>query len=250
MEHHVFPFLGISPLRLAISVAILAALTVGQAAAGDKSSHPFFRYPSRPLPGEYLHLIQVGAAKLPEDVVEAASSLIRAPLFEYQAMYGFQYGLSLAGGLSTNIVTFHIALGPRWQTEIDPFTVAVGYDVAYWFGQIKSIDGFDTSVRGWLNYPNVSLGYRIEDIAITVRGDMILSTHLGSFVGDTEVASDRNTIAGYSIALYVEQPLWEDNFVLLGIKSNYTKIYYPLWAAFSTFNRHYYIPELIFGFIL
>ena len=183
-------------------------------------------------------------------MVEAASSLIRAPLFEYKALYGLPSQFAVTGGVSSNIVTFQLAVGARWQTELEPFSIAVGYDIAYWFGRLKSVDGFDSSIRGWLNYPNLSVGYRIEDVALTLSGEMILSTHLGSFVGDTEVASDVNTIAGYSIAFYVEQPLWKNNYLLIGVKSNYTRLYYPLWAAFSTFDRHFYIPEFIAGFIL
>ena len=232
------------------TLPVLAAVLTSFGIAGDDSGRPFFRYPQVLAPREYHHLVQVSAAKLPEDVVEAASSLIRAPLFEYQALYGLPHGLSIEGGFSTNIVTYHFALGPRWQHSFDPFAVAVGYDVAYWFGQIKSIDGFDTSVRGWLNYPNLSFGYRVGEVSITLRGEMIVSTHASYFVGDTEVASDVNTVAGYSVALYVEQPLWKDNYVLIGVKSNHTKLYYPLWAAFSTFDRSFYIPEFIMGFIL
>ena len=48
----------------------------------------------------------------------------------------------------------------------------------------------------------------------------------------------------------LEQPLWKDNFLVLGIRSTFLKYYYPLWAAFSTFDRTYFIPEATITFIL
>jgi hypothetical protein len=45
----------------------------------------------------------------------------------------------------------------------------------------------------------------------------------------------------------LEQPLWNDNYVTLGIRVNHVKFFYPTWLLFPTFNRYYYIPELILG---
>ena len=54
-------------------------------------------------------------------------------------------------------------------------------------------------------------------------------------------------LAGASGMLLIEQPLWKDNIVSLGIKIHYTKFYYPSWAVYPTWNRFNFIPEVIIG---
>ena len=85
---------------------------------------------------------------------------------------------------------------------------------------------------------------------ISIKSEVIIQTSRSDKSDDVKVKSDFNTFSGITFGLYIEQPLWKDNYILLGLKMNYTKFYYPIWAAFPTFNRYFYIPEFTLGFNL
>jgi hypothetical protein len=100
-----------------------------------------------------------------------------------------------------------------------------------------------------MNYPNLTVGYEFSQFTISIKGELILITSLTQSADDLEVASDVNAYSGYAITIAVEQPLWKDNYFLVGLKINQVKFYYPQWAAFSTFDRLFFIPEFTVGFV-
>ena len=80
--------------------------------------------------------------------------------------------------------------------------------------------------------------------------ELILEYVINEYQEDLELARDNNFFSGYAITAAIEQPLWKESYLLIALKLNYTKFYYPQWAAFSTFNRLFFIPEIMVGFIL
>jgi hypothetical protein len=206
----------------------------------------YFIYPQPSAAGKYFSTVGFMAAGLPEDQVEEASSMIRGPLFNYQGLYGLPNNFQLYGGVYTNIITFHFSVGPKWGLEYNKFSFNLGYDIAYWWGKLEQF-GFESKIRGWISYPNLTIGYDFEKFAISIKGELIILTHLTEKQDEVEITTDRNSFAGTSLGLYIEQPLWKDNYLLFGLKVNYTKFYYPTWAAFATFDRYLYIPEIVLG---
>ena len=75
-------------------------------------------------------------------------------------------------------------------------------------------------------------------------------TNINEYQEDLELSRDNNFFSGYAISTAIEQPLWKESYLLIGLKLNFTKFYYPQWAAFSTFDRMFFIPEFMVGFIL
>jgi hypothetical protein len=206
-----------------------------------------FLYPQKMQLGNLKFLAGMSLANLPEDVIET-DDLFRAPLFQFHALYGIPHNFLIDGSLNTNFITWHFSLGAKWNYVVDKFSFALGYDVAYLFGGLRQF-GFDSSIKGWMNYPNVAIGYKFSKFTISVKGELVLLTSLTQTADDLEVASDLNTISGYAVTIAVEQPLWKDNYFMVGMKINQVKFYYPQWAAFSTFDRLFFIPEFTVGFI-
>ena len=206
----------------------------------------YFIYPQSIHAGDYFSTIGLLTASLPEDQVEEASSMIRGPLFTYQGLYGLENNFQLYGGVYTNIITFHFSVGPKWGLTFNKFAFKVGYDIAYWFGKLEQF-GFQSKIRGWISYPNLALGYEFKKFAISVKGELIILTHLTEKQDNIEISTNRNSFAGMTLGIYIEQPLWKKNYMLFGLKINYTKFYYPTWAAFATFDRYLYIPEIVLG---
>ena len=170
-------------------------------------------------------------------------------MFKFHALYGIPKNFLLEGSLNTNIVTWHFSLGAKWNYVFDKFSFALGYDVAYLSGGLRHF-GFDSSIKGWMNYPNITIGYKFSRFTISVKGELVLVTSLTQTADDLVIASDITTFSGYAVTVVIEQPLWKDNYLLVGLKINQVKFYYPQWAAFSTFDRLFYIPEITVGFVL
>ncbi len=213
----------------------------------DLNKNTFF-FPHTYKYQQMISSLGVSTAKLPEDVVET-DDLIRAPLFSYRVKYGLPENFVAEGGVETNIVTWQFSLGPKWHYQINRMGFSLGADIAFWIGQLKHF-GFDTKVNGWTVYPNISAGYQFDKFAISLKSEVVLNLAETSTQGDLEISDNLDFYNGWTIGIYLEQPLWKDNYVVLGIRSTFLKYYYPLWAAFSTFDRTYYIPEATITFIL
>ncbi len=213
----------------------------------DIGSNTFY-YPHPLEVKQIVHAAGLASAKLPEDVVET-DDIIRAPLFSYELKFGLPENLILYGGVHTNIVSNHFALGTEWNYNFSRLGIAAGTNVAFWFGRLKQF-GFNTSYTGWILYPNLSIGYRFNKFTASIRSEIVLNLTETSKNGGIKVTDNSQFFNGFTIGIYLEQPLWKDNFVVIGVRSTYLKFYYPVWAAFSTFDRTFFIPEFTFKFIL
>ena len=185
-------------------------------------------------------------AKPPMDLLENA---IQAPIFNVHMNYGLPWHLSLEGDVSTIIVSNQFALGPRFGYSFRNFSFNIGYDIAFVYGQLKQA-GFNNSTKNWINYPNLSLGYKLKKMAFTLKTEGVYVTSVTQVTDGMELSKTSNFYNGFTVGLYIEQRLWKDNVFIFGIKDNYEKYYWPTWMLFTTFNRFYHIPELSFMWIL
>jgi hypothetical protein len=202
-----------------------------------------FYYPHTLETNNTIHSIGLLAAKLPEDVIET-DDVFRAPLISYKIKYGLPFSFLAESSIETNIITFHFSLGAKWSYEFKNFSASVGGDCAYWFGALDQY-GFDTKIEGVHIYPNISIGYVFENFSFSVKSELLYILTQSTRTGDVLTENSFDKFSGYSFGVFIEQPLWKNNFIVLGFKSNFTKFYYPMWAGFSTFDRYFYIPEFV-----
>jgi hypothetical protein len=126
----------------------------------------------------------------------------------------------------------------------------VGDDMGWWFG-ILNVGDFKTKANGWLNYPNVSLGYRIKrSLLITLKAEASINLSYSAKVGDQVTTYSHNTYNGWSAALFLEQPFYKKNNFILGFKARYTNFFWQTWSLYETFDRKLFYPEIVIGFIL
>jgi hypothetical protein len=184
--------------------------------------------------------------KPPKDLLENA---IQAPLVNVHMTFGLPWWLSLESELQTIVVSNQLTLGPRIGFLFKNFGVKAGWDVGFVYGQLKQ-GGFDNSTTAWLHYPNVSVGYKLKKMAFTLKGEMVIAAKVSTKSGENEVTNSKNFVDGYTGALYIEQRIHKNKVLVIGLKDNYVKFYWPTWMLFSTFNRYYHIPELYFSWVL
>jgi hypothetical protein len=207
--------------------------------ASIRFPHPYARWHFQVAAGFSM-------VKLPFDLVENA---IEAPLVNIHSTFGLPAGFSLEGDLTTLVVSNQLSLGPRWNFLYRNFSFNVGYDVAYCYGRMN-FAGFKNSSYVWINYPNLAVGYKIKDIALTLKAEAVIVTSTASKAGSNEISHSRNFYNGTTYALYIEQRLWKNNVFTIGLKDNCVKYYWGTWMLFTTFNRFYHIPELYFSWVL
>jgi hypothetical protein len=210
-----------------------------------------FVHPSVMKSGEYKHEFSLLLAKLPEEQIESTSAFIYAPLFSYHAKYGLPSGFNIKGSYSTNIITHHFRAGLQWGYRFNKVTLSVNSDVAYWLGRLKNF-GFNSGVNAWSGYFNLSLGIAFEKFTLTLQTETNSIISLKQTADDIETnsGSEQSFIAGGSFSVFIEQPVWKDNFMTLGVKFNYSKYYWPAWAVFPSWERYFFIPEVFIGIVL
>ena len=231
-------------------LSICAMLILNSAPAQTLGTTPgTLHYPLAITPKEFKTEFAVSFSKMPQDVVEESAS-IRWPLFTLEANYGLPENFILKGRINTQIITNHLLLGGKWvYAPHERVHLSVGYDIAYWFGQLKQY-GFNNTAHGWINYPNLTVGYDFGKVALSVKGELNIVTSHTLYADDIEVSTDQNFFNGGSFTVYLEQPLWKNTTVSLAYRSNFLKFYYPEWLLFPTINQFYFIPELEVGFRL
>lgn len=234
----------IAKILIIVSIGLSSSCLLAQNIF-DISSASLY-YPHRFKPKEFKMEVGLSQVKLPFDWLETS---VQAPLFHFHANYGLPKNFSVDGRFSTLIIANQISLGPRWQFQKNKFSFNLGYDLAFTFGQLSQF-GFDTSVVSWINYPNISVGYRVKDVAFTLKGEFMVVTSFSSRQGDNEVTTDRNFFNGYTLGIYMEQRIHKNKVMVIGLKNSFTRYHFMAWPAFSTFNRFYNIPEFYLGLVL
>lgn len=184
---------------------------------------------------------------VPRDIAE--EEINKAPSLDVQAVMGMPWQFSANARVILQYFTNHFRAGARWSQRFGRFSIAVGDDAAFWFG-FFDFEGFDNSMNGWINYPNLALGWDFGDVRLTAKGEAIYLLSLHSLAGENEVSTTRNVIAGGALSLVLEQPLWHNTHALLGVRLAWTKFHYQTWFAFSTFDRRLLFSELMFGLLL
>lgn len=178
----------------------------------------------------------------------AEEEIRQIPLLDFRARLGFPYNFSLNARVSSVYLSNQCALGFEYSYTLGKISVSIGDDIAFWYGA-ADIDGFDVDAYGWMNYPHVSAGYDFNDFYLSLKAEALLITEQSTSVGGTELNSRKNSFAGSAFSLAIEQPFWNDNDFLIGIKLNYTKKLYQSWLAFPTFDDRLLYPEFLIGFI-
>jgi hypothetical protein len=234
--------------NLKILISLLLLFTANMAAQENEIKNNSYYYPDPQKNNRVSHTIGLLTAELPEDIVET-EDIYRAPLFYYRIKYSLPGNLLVEGSVETNIITYHAAIGPAWSYNFENFGISIGTDAGWWLG-LLNVEGFDTEIHGWNLYPNFSMGYNFPHFTVTFKSELMLILDQITQVGAVKERTNYSTFSGYSFAVYLEQPLWKDNYIVLGLKFNFTRFYSPLWAAFPTFERNIYISEIIIGFNL
>ena len=197
-------------------------------------------------PGALKAAIGLSSTKFPLDYVESA---LRIPLIDLSATIGLPKGFDVSLNLSAIYIANQVRSGVHWNHEGKVFSTKLGYDVGFIFGALSQY-GFNNRTSAWSHYPNLSVGFKVRDIAITLKTEANIITYINTTAGGIKVTEFADFFNGGSAGIYVEQRLWANHVMIVGCRDNYVKYYYPVWPSFSEFNRKYHNLEFFLGLII
>jgi len=158
---------------------------------------------------------------------------VRVPQVSLDARFGLGSGWSLKGHLNSMLITTELLLGAsyawhpagKWSLE---GTLTAGLYVGK-LGQV----GFDVLLLSPEYRPEVALGYEFGDIALTLRGSVMLMGPESLNVGDTSGGLDNsNAFVGHSEMLFVENTTSSNGVWYFGAGAMTTRAYYAMWLLF------------------
>ncbi|PWK21872.1 hypothetical protein LV89_03585 [Arcicella aurantiaca] len=196
--------------------------------------------------GELKAAVGLSSTKFPLDYVESA---LRIPLIDLYATIGLPKGFDASVNISSIYMANQVRGGLHWNKQGKVFSAKMGYDVGFIFGALTQY-GFDNRTSAWSHYPNASIGFKVKDVAITVKSELNAITYINTTAGGIKVTEFKDFFNGGALGVYVEQRLWANHVMIVGCRDNYVKYYYPVWPAFTSFNRKYHNIEFFLGLII
>jgi hypothetical protein len=212
-----------------------------------QQAYIYFPYPMQEK--KWHESIGFALTSLPEDVTEEVQ--VRAPVGDFHVLRKLNKNFYIDGQIYFQIVQNHISIGPRFARKLsDRFSFSIGDDFAWWFGRLN-VASFATKGRGWLNYPNASLGIRMKkNVLLTIKGETIIKLAERYEVGGELLKKNSNQFSGYVGSVIMEQPLYGKKSVTIGFKAMYSNFFWQTWPLFETFDRNIFYPQITVGFIL
>jgi hypothetical protein len=184
---------------------------------------------------------------LPREVVE--EEIGQSPVANLDFRLGLPWNISLTSNFHTNYIVNSGGIGFQWSFAGNKFPLAVGSEANMWFGHVE-FRAIQLKSWGLINTPYIIIGADFDDVLVSLRAEMhqsMLVTHDGD---ENYLGKQTDPFAGFAFEFVVEQPLWRDNWVSLGVKVNYSRFYYQSWLSYNTVKEYLTYPEFLFAFAL
>ena len=191
----------------------------------------------------------IGAALtiLPQPLTEYPTP---APMLDSRFRLSLPFGLAAYGRIASNLATSVGQLGGMLQIPMGRLTVAPGYSVAYTYGYLTYVDGFNTTQERWINYPSVTASWSFPRATLTARLEAELQTSIRSWIEDQPTGGDKDVFTGALLTLAVEQPFFARTHVVLGVTFQSSTNPYQAWFLYNTFKDRLFSSEFFLGILL
>jgi len=207
----------------------------------------FTFFPSIQDPGKFR--LAVGAYYDAIDPAVVYGFNVRVPQVSLDARFGLGDGWSLKGHLNSMLITSEFLLGAsyawhpagKWSLE---GTLTAGLYVGK-LGQV----GFDVLLLSPEYRPELALGYELGNVALTLRGSVMLMGPENLNVGDTSGGLDNsNAFVGHSEMFFVENTTASNGVWYFGLGAMTTRAYYAMWLLFPDSPSLFTYPRVVAGY--
>ena len=229
-------------------IACILFSEVGLAQDVPIEQQKFIFFP-HPMSRNWTTSIGLTATTFPYDITEELH--YRVPAGDLHVIRKVSNSINLDGRISFQLLQNLFTLGPRWTRKLNNrFSMGAGDEIGYWFGFVN-FAGFKSHGNGWVNYPNLNIGYRFnKQVLLTLRADAILNFNVNTYAVKERVTTDYRFFSGTSYTIALEQPFYGKKNLTLGFRAMYNDFFWQTWPAFESFDRNLFFPQLIIGLIL
>jgi len=225
-------------------------------AAGERRESPsvsevavgrgFAFYPSEPPSGALR--LAIGGSYDAVDPQVMYGYRLRVPQFTLDARFGLSDGWSLRGHLNTMLVANELLVGGSYARHVGRWSFEGSASVGVFLGKLGGF-GFDAMLVAPQYRPELAVGYDLGDIALSVRGSLLLMGPERVRVGDVWGGLDNDSLfAGHSEMLYVENVIPDGSLWYFGLGLLTTRAYYAMWLLFPDSPALFTYPRIVGGY--
>jgi len=207
----------------------------------------FLYYPSAPPAGRMR--FSLGATYDAIDPAVMYGMSVRFPQLALDFQDSLGQGFLFKAHINTMIITNEalIGVGYNWHGQ-GPWSVGAALNAGVFLGKLAGL-GFDALTIAGEYRPELTVGYSLGDIALSVRGSVILLGPERARVGDLWGGFDNpNLFAGHSEILYVENTTRSGSVWYFGAGAMTTRAHYAFWLLFPDSPSLYTYPRVVAGY--
>lgn len=229
-----------------IFILILTLIAARAIAADSLDKEYNYLFPKAYKSWDFHFIAGLSLTKLPTAIVE--EEINSSPMLNFGVRLGLPIDLSVFLEVGTNYIANIGHFAVQWSLLNKGISAAVGMRYSAWFGHLE-MNAFNIKSSGMIAAPYITSGIDFSDFTLTgelsVESNYLYTTSDNVYLGEWF-----QPVSGVALKLAIEQPMWNDNYVILAAKLNYSKFYYQSWLSFSIFNEYLFYPEFSFSFIL
>jgi len=158
-------------------------------------------------------------------------------------------GFLFKAHINTMLVTNEalVGIGYNWHAG-GPWSVGAAVSAGVFLGKLGGF-GFDALTIGAEYRPELTIGYSLGDVALSLRGSLILIGPERARVGELWGGFDNpNLFTGHSEILYVENTTRSGAVWYFGAGAMTTRAHYAFWVLFPDSPGLYTYPRLVAGY--
>jgi hypothetical protein len=206
----------------------------------------FTFYPSVQKPGAFRFAL--GAFYDAIDPAVMYGFNVRVPQVALDARWGLGDGWSIKAHLNSFLVTTEVLAGGSYSWHAGSWSVEAAMSVGVYVGMLDQL-GFSTLLLSPEYRPELTLGYDLGKIALSLRGSLLLMGPEKVWVGDATGGLDNsNAFVGHSEMVYVENTTQSNGVWYFGAGAMTTRAYYALWLLFPDSPGLYTYPRIVAGY--
>ena len=234
--------------KLLFILLLLSSAATQAQDSSFKAKHAAILFPYPMYAEKWRSSIGFTMLTTPEDITEEVR--IRVPCGDYRVMRRINDHFNIDGRLMFQVLQNHLSVGIRWGMPLGRNVYFnIGNDVGFWFGYLK-VGGFDSKASGWLNYPNMSVGYKTnKNLLITFKAQASVNLSYKSVNGESKFSSNKSYYNGETFTIALEQPFYNKKHLTLALSAINNYFYWQTWALFYKTDRKIFYPQITIGFI-
>lgn len=232
---------------ITFKIVLMLLITCPAKSAEKVNENNFIYYPQAYNSFELNFAAGLSLTKLPTQIVE--EEINSSPSIFLNSRLGLPLNFSIGFYFATNYISNIGTVSLQFNLDLGELNLAIGGSGSMWFGHVE-MESIKLKSYGFLWKPLISLGFHVSKDVLLTSSLELQYGYMKTFSDDSLLAFFKQPNSNFVYRITVEQPLWNDNWVIWGVGLNFTNFYYQSWLSYNAIKDYLLYPEFYFGFIL